>query len=211
MPDPVEVARLLVERGVSAAYSSHLLRAQQTAAAVAAAAALLLAGSSGQVIAIALGAVAGYFFCRAASMATGGALHFPVRRGVGAASLVLFGILLLGLPVAVIATGSGGLALFDAFYRAGSLVFGGGHVVLPLLQSGVVETGWVGAVVSVEVIGGMRVVGLEDRHGRVKSFPLGPGFLLDGEPVRLGPPVMRTASAGPVALAVLAHASGLWE
>ena len=119
-------------------------RQRASIAAVAAAAALLLAGSSGQVIAIALGAVAGYFFCRAASMATGGALHFPVRRGVGAASLVLFGILLLGLPVAVIATGSGGLALFDAFYRAGSLVFGGGHVVLPLLQSGVVETGWVG-------------------------------------------------------------------
>ena len=59
-----------------------------------------------------------------------------------------------------------------------------------------VETGWVGAVVSVEVIGGMRVVGLEDRHGRVKTFPLGPGFLLDGEPVRLTPPAPRTAPAG---------------
>ncbi|RKQ36380.1 DUF3097 domain-containing protein [Kocuria tytonis] len=57
-----------------------------------------------------------------------------------------------------------------------------------------VETGWVGAVVSVEVIGGMRVVGLEDRHGRVKTFPLGPGFLLDGEPVRLTPPAPRTAA-----------------
>ena len=60
-----------------------------------------------------------------------------------------------------------------------------------------VEIGWVGAVVSVEVIGGMRVVGLEDRHGRVKTFPLGPGFLLDGEPVRLAPPVSRTAPAAP--------------
>ena len=60
-----------------------------------------------------------------------------------------------------------------------------------------VETGWVGAVVGVETIGGMRVVGLEDRHGRVKTFPLGPGFLLDGEPVRLAPPVSRTAPAAP--------------
>ena len=60
-----------------------------------------------------------------------------------------------------------------------------------------VETGWVGAVVGVETIGGMRVVGLEDRHGRVKSFPLGPGFLLDGEPVRLGPPETRSAPAKP--------------
>lgn len=118
-------------------------RQRASIAAVAAAAALLLAGSAGQVIAIVLGAVAGYFFCRSGSASSGGALHFPVRRGVGAASLVLFGILLLGLPVAVIATGSGDLALFDSFYRAGSLVFGGGHVVLPLLQSGVVETGWV--------------------------------------------------------------------
>ncbi|MCC5671703.1 DUF3097 family protein [Kocuria rhizophila] len=58
-----------------------------------------------------------------------------------------------------------------------------------------VETGWVGAVVSVETIGGMRVVGLEDRHGRVKTFPLGPGFLLDGEPVRLTPPAATPAPA----------------
>ena len=41
-----------------------------------------------------------------------------------------------------------------------------------------VTTGWVGAVVSLETIGGMRVLGLEDRRGRVKAFPLGPGFLL---------------------------------
>lgn len=60
-----------------------------------------------------------------------------------------------------------------------------------------VESGWVGAVVSVEVVGGMRVVGLEDRHGRVKAFPLGPGFLLDGEPVRLTPPAPRSVPSGP--------------
>lgn len=59
------------------------------------------------------------------------------------------------------------------------------------------STGWVGAVVSVEVIGGMRVVGLEDRFGKVKTFPLGPGFLLDGEPVRLTPPSPEPAAARP--------------
>ena len=58
-------------------------------------------------------------------------------------------------------------------------------------------TGWVGAVVSVEVIGGMRVVGLEDRFGKVKTFPLGPGFLLDGVPVRLTPPTRDPAPARP--------------
>lgn len=49
-------------------------------------------------------------------------------------------------------------------------------------------TGWCGAVVRVETAGGMRVIQLEDRHGRVRAFPLGPGFLLDGRPVELTPP-----------------------
>ncbi|MGO0577462.1 DUF3097 domain-containing protein [Ornithinimicrobium panacihumi] len=51
-----------------------------------------------------------------------------------------------------------------------------------------VETGWVGAVVHVEKAGGMTVVHLEDRKGRRKGFPLGPGFLIDGAPVVLTPP-----------------------
>jgi hypothetical protein len=51
-----------------------------------------------------------------------------------------------------------------------------------------VETGWVGAVVQVEKSGGVHVVALEDRRGRVRSFPLGPGFWIDGAPVRLVPP-----------------------
>ena len=51
-----------------------------------------------------------------------------------------------------------------------------------------VETGWVGAVVRVEKAGGMQVVHLEDRRGRVRGFPLGPGFLIDGAPVVLTPP-----------------------
>src|SRR6476469_4860596 len=51
-----------------------------------------------------------------------------------------------------------------------------------------VETGWCGAVTRVEKAGGMYVVHLEDRRGRSKGFPLGPGFLLDGGPVVLTPP-----------------------
>ena len=51
-----------------------------------------------------------------------------------------------------------------------------------------VETGWVGAIVRVEKAGGMQVVHLEDRRGKVRAFPLGPGFLLDGAPVVLTPP-----------------------
>ena len=51
-----------------------------------------------------------------------------------------------------------------------------------------VETGWVGAVVAVEKAGGVHVVHLEDRRGKVKAFPLGPGFHVDGAPVTLTPP-----------------------
>jgi hypothetical protein len=57
-----------------------------------------------------------------------------------------------------------------------------------------VETGWVGAVIRVEKAGGMHVVHLEDRRGRVKAFPLGPGFLIDGRPVTLTTPVAAAAA-----------------
>jgi len=57
---------------------------------------------------------------------------------------VLFFALLFGLPLAARLSGDHALQLFDSFYRSGSLVFGGGHVVLPLLQREVVPPGWVG-------------------------------------------------------------------
>jgi hypothetical protein len=61
-----------------------------------------------------------------------------------------------------------------------------------------VETGWCGAVVRVEKAGGMHVVHLEDRRGRSKGFPLGPGFLLDGAPVILTrPAIAPDATGGP--------------
>ena len=69
--------------------------------------------------------------------------HVPVGRRAGACWLSLFFILLAALPLLAAAFPAQGLAVFDAFYRAGSLVFGGGHVVLPLLQAEVVPTGWV--------------------------------------------------------------------
>ncbi|GCE77294.1 DUF3097 domain-containing protein [Cellulomonas biazotea] len=60
-----------------------------------------------------------------------------------------------------------------------------------------VTSGWVGAVVRVEKSGGMHVVVLEDRRGRTRTFPLGPGFWVDGEPVELVAPVRATAPAPP--------------
>lgn len=104
---------------------------------------VFVAGSFGQLVAIALGAVAGLMLCRAAPQALEGHLTFPVSRRAGAAALIAFVVLLI-LPQ-LLASGlqSQGLALFDAFFRSGALVFGGGHVVLPLLQAEVVSPGWV--------------------------------------------------------------------
>ncbi|MCL6442990.1 MAG: chromate transporter [Alicyclobacillus sp.] len=70
-------------------------------------------------------------------------LSMPIRPRTGIIAWILFFLLLIGLPVARLAVHSQTMNLFDSFYRAGSLVFGGGHVVLPLLQRAVVPTGWV--------------------------------------------------------------------
>lgn len=113
-------------------------------AVVAAVIALVLAGSVGQVLAIVLGAAAGLLLCRRAPASDAAdIIRFPVSRTAGIVSLSLFAVILLGMPILAALAGSGTLSLFDTFFRAGALVFGGGHVVLPLLQAGVVETGWV--------------------------------------------------------------------
>jgi chromate transporter len=70
-------------------------------------------------------------------------LHEPIPRRLGVMALSLFFVLLVGLPILHEIVGTYASALFAAFYRVGSLVFGGGHVVLPLLQSAVVPPGWV--------------------------------------------------------------------
>lgn len=102
-----------------------------------------VAGSFGQVAAILGGGLAGLILCRGAAAPVVGNLTFRVSRGVALMALVAFCVLLVGLPLAAAATGSQTLGLIDAFYRAGSLVFGGGHVVLPLLEAEVVRPGWV--------------------------------------------------------------------
>ena len=71
-----------------------------------------------------------------------------------------------------------------------------------------VDTGWCGAVVRVEKAGGMHVVHLEDRHGRTRGFPLGPGFLVDGEAVVLTPPQRAAARPGRARRAESRTASG---
>jgi chromate transporter len=104
---------------------------------------VFIGGSFGQIGAIALGAVAGLWLCRGDGPAPAGHLSFSVSHRRGAVALVIFAALFVITPLVTAKTGSQGLALFDAFYRSGALVFGGGHVVLPLLQAEVVTPGWV--------------------------------------------------------------------
>jgi len=96
-----------------------------------------------QVGAIGVAAVVGRFVLGTDGTADGEPLAAPVDRRLAVGCLVVFFALLALLPLAAAANGSPALALVDAFYRAGALVFGGGHVVLPLLQASVVEPGWV--------------------------------------------------------------------
>ncbi len=118
-------------------------RERATLAVVAAALVLATPTAWGQIGAIVLGGVAGLVLFRGAPPTDHVALPHSVSRTAGALALVLFFALLVGLPLLAAAVPSQGLAVFEAFYRAGSLVFGGGHVVLPLLQASVVPPGWV--------------------------------------------------------------------
>lgn len=106
---------------------------------------VFVAGAIGQVAAIVFGGLAGLWLCRGAVAPATGRLAFPVSRRLGALLLAAFFLLLVGLPLARAGLPNGGLAVFDSFYRSGALVFGGGHVVLPLLEEEVVRPGWLSA------------------------------------------------------------------
>jgi chromate transporter len=118
---------------------------ERAAIAVAAALIILFSGSSlSQIGSIALGGIAGLWLCRAAMPAEHGHFAVPVSRRGGLAALIAFFVLLAGLPLLRGLHLWQGVAVFDAFYRSGALVFGGGHVVLPLLREAFVPPGWIG-------------------------------------------------------------------
>jgi len=117
-------------------------RERASIAVVAALIILFSTSSVAQIGAIGLGGIAGLWLCRSAAQAPSGHVEMPVSRAAGLVALAGFFLLLAGLPVLRGLTGSSGVALFDAFYRSGALVFGGGHVVLPLLREAFVTPGW---------------------------------------------------------------------
>lgn len=117
-------------------------RERASIAVVAALIILFSTASIAQIGAIVLGGLAGLRLCRSEAPAPSGHVEISVSRTAGLITLGMFFILLAGLPALRGLTGSTGVALFDAFYRSGALVFGGGHVVLPLLREAFVAPGW---------------------------------------------------------------------
>ena len=118
-------------------------RPRVTIAALAAIALLAAPGIAAQLAVIVGGGLLGLAVLRPGDSAP---LRADAERGtpwLAVAALLAFFALLIALPVAARVTDSGALAVVDSFYRAGSLVFGGGHVVLPLLEAEVVPPGWV--------------------------------------------------------------------
>ncbi|MFO2464413.1 chromate efflux transporter [Pseudomonas sp. 15FMM2] len=111
---------------------------------MAACVALLLPSAWAQVSVIITAGLVGLLLFKPTQSHEHDSLPISISRRAGSAWLLLFVVLLVGLPLLSQWLPSQTLAMVDAFYRAGSLVFGGGHVVLPLLQAEVVPTGWVG-------------------------------------------------------------------
>jgi chromate transporter len=119
-------------------------RERATIAVAAALLVLALPSAAGQIGAILGGGLIGWRLFPAAPIAEAAPLAVRIARPPAVLALVLFFLLLFGLPLIAAASASHAVALIASFYRSGALVFGGGHVVLPLLQQSVVPSGWLG-------------------------------------------------------------------
>jgi chromate transporter len=130
-----------------------------------------------QVGVIVIGGVFGWAFLQADAATDHSELGVRVKRGFAIFSLVLFFAGLIGLPVLAAAYPSQTVALVDSFFRSGSLVFGGGHVVLPLLQAEVVPPGWVSNDAFLAGYGAAQAV-----PGPLFTFAAYLGTVMTGEP-----------------------------
>lgn len=144
---------------------------------VSAAIMLVVPGAVVQIGTIAVGALAGWALYRkdVPSMPAPGGLARNHVRAAGV--LVVFAALLVVLPVIATTSGIRPVAVFDSFYRAGSLVFGGGHVILPLLRAEVVPAGWVSDNVFLAGYGAAQAV-----PGPLFTFSAYLGTVMNGGP-----------------------------
>ncbi|HEX2930692.1 MAG TPA: chromate efflux transporter, partial [Candidatus Binatia bacterium] len=117
-------------------------RQRATLAIVAAIIMLAFQNAAIQLLALFAAGLIGWLTLPPANLGTESQSQFPIGKRLGVVAWVIFFALLLGLPVLRQFSASQPIAVFDSFFRVGSLVFGGGHVVLPLLQAEVVSPGW---------------------------------------------------------------------
>ena len=156
----------------------------------AAGSALLLPSALTQAAVIAAGAVVGRLALREGGSTAGALVRSPVTKRAGAALLAVLAVLLVTLPLLASLVPDARLAVVDGFFRAGALVFGGGHVVLPLLHGTVVANGWLGEDAFVAGYGATQAV-----PGPLFTFAAYLGALMD-----VGP---RGVAGGAIALAAI--------
>jgi chromate transporter len=127
--------------GMGRAICTDAIRAAIMAAA--AAIALIFAAASSQWMIILGSGLIGLWLVKPRPIQSSGAFSIPIHRRTGAVWLGVFVALLFFLPLFAATLQTGWAMVFDVFYRAGALVFGGGHVLLPLLQGQLVPAGWI--------------------------------------------------------------------
>jgi chromate transporter len=118
-------------------------RERATIAILAAIVTLAWPSAVGQLSSIVIAALTGAVIFPGQTSSSSASMRFPIAKKTGIAAWIIFFVLLVGLPLYRQMAPSHALEVFDSFFRVGSLVFGGGHVVLPLLQTEVVAPGWV--------------------------------------------------------------------
>ena len=186
---------------------AHQLAPDRARAGIALAAVLIVtlaAGSVGQIAAIVAGASAGLFLCRGGTASGTDHRHFGVSRRPGMTALVLFVLFLLVPPL--LAGTSQRIALFESFYRAGALVFGGGHVVLPLLQAEVVGPGRIGNDAFLAGYGAAQAV-----PGPLFTFAAYLGAIMEPEPNGIAGAAIALVAVFLPGLLLLVGALPFWD
>ena len=167
---------------------------------------LFSTSSAAQTGAIAFGGLAGLWLCRAAPVSAAGHMGIPVSRRAGIAALTAFFLILIGVPLLGRVVQPQGLALFDAFYRSGALVFGGGHVVLPLLREAFVTPGWIDDGAFLAGYGAAQAV-----PGPLFTFAAYLGAVVSPEPHRLAGAAMGLIGIFLPGMLILTGVLPFWE
>ena len=162
--------------------------------------------AAGQVLPIIAAGFIGWYVFPPSSTPPELRIRVPISHWVGMISWVFFFGFLLGLPLVRQVVSSQSIAVLDSFYRAGALVFGGGHVVLPLLQAGVVAPGWVTNEQFVAGYGAAQAV-----PGPLFTFGAYLGFVMQPEPNGLAGAVLALVGIFLPGLLMTAGALPFWD